>query len=77
MPIVMEPLLFYSVATLVYPKRINRKMNHAYNINFTTLYSQTLFRFLKKIVRKFILNNSEKALTNEESLLRIIKHRVA
>jgi len=73
----MEPLLFYSVAALVYPKRINKKMNHAYNINFTTLYAQTLFRFLKKIVRKFISDSSEKALTNEESLLHIIKHRVA
>jgi hypothetical protein len=44
-------------------------MNHAYNINFTTLYAQTLFRFLKKIVRKFISDSFEKAPTNEESLL--------
>ena len=73
----MEPLLFYSMATLVYPKLINRKMNHAYNINFTTINVQTLFRFLKKTVRTLISDSSEKALTNEESLLRIIKHTVA
>jgi hypothetical protein len=52
-------------------------MNYAHNINLTTLYAQTLFCFLKKIVRKIILDSSEKALTNEESLLRIIKHTVA
>jgi len=49
-------------------------MNHAYNINFTNLYAQTLFHFLKKIVTMFISDSSEKALTNEESLLLIIKH---
>ena len=52
-------------------------MHHDYNINLTNLYAQTLFRFLKKIVRKFISDSSKKALTNEESLLLIIEHTVA
>jgi hypothetical protein len=75
----MEPILFYSVATLVYPKTINRKMNHAYKIYSTTLNAQTLFRFLKKIVRKYISDSSGKGITNEESPLhvRIIEHTMA
>jgi len=52
-------------------------MNHDYNIKLTSLYAQTLFRFLKKIVRNFISDSSKKELTNEESLLLIIEHTVA